>query len=523
MDIYETEVSQVSEVTAPPARKRLFLFSHVSNARHITGAEKLLLFLAKRLSAHFECTLVAPREGRLTDLARKSGIGSLLRETPLLYGMCFPHPRLLDEANEIMQGDPAGQIVQLLVNERPDYVFVNTCVNIVPAMAAKKLGIPVIWQITEIMRETESVSQAVEIIDRYSDRIVGISETVLRPFHGTPAEAKLSLLFPSWDNGDVRSDLWPQLRRNKRRDWEASAGDTVVGYISSYLTAEKGSDHFIEAALAVEKAFPRAKFAVIGGEMDRGYYRKLRDKAEAIGRGRVIFVDHEEDIAAAYGAMDLVVIPSLITEGFGMTAMEAMVFGKPVIAYASGGLEEIMFATDNGAYLVPAGDIAGLAAKLAELLASPEMRELVGRSNRERVEAAFGPAAYMARFEEFVGRIGQLEPGLVIRPEVVESGLPLAVSVPEATGEASDFAHAATAKAIAAPGATSRALRRASARNRRRGARSATRRRSLRRLSAGKLQRRAGASRRVRRATSRGAHARRTRRRRRHAHARRHR
>lgn len=100
--------------------------------------------------------------------------------------------------------------------------------------------------------------------------------------------------------------------------------------------------------------------------------------------------------------MDITVIPSLINEGFGMTAMEAMIFGKPVVAYASGGLQEILNGTGNGDYLVTAGDIAGLSAKISGLLASPDTIAAVGQANRIRVEEVFGPAAYMGRFHEFL-------------------------------------------------------------------------------------------------------------------------
>ncbi|MNN48846.1 hypothetical protein D3C81_1633460 [compost metagenome] len=90
-----------------------------------------------------------------------------------------------------------------------------------------------------------------------------------------------------------------------------------------------------------------------------------------------------------------------------------MVFGKPVVAYASGGLREILEAVGSGAYLVPTRDSAGLAEKCAELLSSMELTRSVGERNRGQVEAVFGPAAYDLRLQGLVQRIQGLS-GLVV-------------------------------------------------------------------------------------------------------------
>lgn len=47
-------------------------------------------------------------------------------------------------------------------------------------------------------------------------------------------------------------------------------------------------------------------------------------------------------MSLAYTAMDIVVIPSMVKEGFGMTALEGLYFAKPVIAFNQGGLSELM-------------------------------------------------------------------------------------------------------------------------------------------------------------------------------------
>ncbi|MNP84924.1 hypothetical protein D3C76_1844470 [compost metagenome] len=69
----------------------------------------------------------------------------------------------------------------MLRHARPDVVLVNTCVNVMPAMAAQELNIPVIWKITEVINQNAHTPVSVSIIERYSQWVIGISQAVMRP------------------------------------------------------------------------------------------------------------------------------------------------------------------------------------------------------------------------------------------------------------------------------------------------------------------------------------------------------
>jgi glycosyltransferase involved in cell wall biosynthesis len=75
-------------------------------------------------------------------------------------------------------------------------------------------------------------------------------------------------------------------------------------------------------------------------------------------------------------------------EPFGLTPLEVMACGRPVIGSAVGG---ITYTIDHGVtgYLVPPRDPAALATRLTEVLSQPDVRERMGRAARERVERAF--------------------------------------------------------------------------------------------------------------------------------------
>jgi glycosyltransferase involved in cell wall biosynthesis len=100
--------------------------------------------------------------------------------------------------------------------------------------------------------------------------------------------------------------------------------------------------------------------------------------------GALGFVPHEE-LGAYYARAAAVVVPSR-REGYGMTAREAMAYGRPVVATSVGGLAE---AVEDGVtgLLVPPGEPVALREALERVLADGELRERLGTAARDRVRA----------------------------------------------------------------------------------------------------------------------------------------
>ena len=81
---------------------------------------------------------------------------------------------------------------------------------------------------------------------------------------------------------------------------------------------------------------------LVGGDQGRGNYRaELEAHVHACGLGPVVrLADRCTDMAAAYMLADVVVSASTRPEGFGRVAVEAQAMGRPIIAYARGGVLE---------------------------------------------------------------------------------------------------------------------------------------------------------------------------------------
>lgn len=376
----------------------IVLFSHVSNTRSITGAEKLLLFFSRELSLYFDCILVAPQDGKLTSQARNYGLNVQLLPIPLAYGIYSPYAGLEAEIRKLQDGREYQELVDWLAALRPAFIITSTCVHALPALAAKSLGIPVVWKISETITVNDFTSVSVDLIHRNSDEILAISHTSVDSFPDDIRQTKVIQLPPSWNETEIMTTAWSKLRGERRRELKVAPEEPLIGYVSSFINKEKGLEHFVKMAVRVTEQHPNAKYMVVGTPGDKSYYDRCIRKVKLEGlTSHFKFVGYEESLPEAYCAMDVLVVPSLVREGFGMTALEGMVFGKPVVAYSSGGLQEILLAVGCGEQLVDTGDFGGLAERVNSLLSAPGLAEALGSQARERVEAVYGPATYRAR------------------------------------------------------------------------------------------------------------------------------
>ncbi|GIO57870.1 hypothetical protein BK138_27295 [Paenibacillus rhizosphaerae] len=390
-------------------KPKLMLFSHVSNTKSITGAEKLLLLFCRCMASYFNCILVAPGEGKLTDHARKQGTVVMIQTFPLLYGMYTPDSRLPLNADELRSHPDYASVVRLIGETAPDLVLTNTIVNALPAFAAKQLGIPVIWKVTEVIQENEFTSEVLTIVDNYSDWIIAISESAARVFYGR-ISSPISLLPPSTDSERLHS-FGNLVRQSERKGIGLKEEHKCIGYISAFIHPEKGLREFIRMALSLCPGHPDCRFVIIGRAADHRYYDAcLADVRFSGYRSRFQFIPFVESVQSVYSAMDILVVPSMVSEGFGMTALEGMLCGKPVVAFASGGLGELMESTGNGHLAVPVGDAQGLADKVAMLLSDPDALKNIGIHNEAAARALYGIEAYQWRLDQIISQWREYHP-----------------------------------------------------------------------------------------------------------------
>lgn len=162
-----------------------------------------------------------------------------------------------------------------------------------------------------------------------------------------------------------------------RRDWRAELAwpdDAVICGVVGAMTAEKGLDSLTAIARLLHPgARRRMRLVLLGG--DSGGLHDL----SGIPAFRAGFV---HDIEPAMAGLDVLLHPST-AEGLGTAVLDAMALGVPAVAFAVGGLPEIIADGETG-LLVPEGDVQSFAAAAGQLIDDPELRKSLGSAARDR-------------------------------------------------------------------------------------------------------------------------------------------
>lgn len=191
----------------------------------------------------------------------------------------------------------------------------------------------------------------------------------------------------------VQLDSFDRPRYQALTDRPGPAGDRPVVLTVARLDGQKGLKYLLEAAALV----PGAQFVLVGEGPERA---ELEAMVGELGLGeRVRFLGYREDIPELLASCDLFVLPSLY-EGLPLSVLEAMAAGRPVIATAIGGTDEIITNGHTG-LLVPAASATALARAIRLLLANPTLAGHLALSGRAWVRERFS-AARMARSVEAI-------------------------------------------------------------------------------------------------------------------------
>jgi mannosyltransferase len=184
---------------------------------------------------------------------------------------------------------------------------------------------------------------------------------------------------------------WFRPAEDRATAWQATgfpgrAGVATVGRIRP----EKGTDRFVDSMIAALPGLPGTSALVIGAATSEfaAFEAGLKARVAAAGlSGRILFTGEisAERLREIYPALSLLVAPPRY-EGYGMTVLEAMASGVPVVATEAGNFS-VLIGEDAGVVLPQ--ESPELAAAITSLLTDPERMEATARAGRVRAETLF--------------------------------------------------------------------------------------------------------------------------------------
>jgi glycosyltransferase involved in cell wall biosynthesis len=184
--------------------------------------------------------------------------------------------------------------------------------------------------------------------------------------------------------------------------------DKIKLMFAGRLVSEKGIDVAIKAlACLVEKENSLSIALDIFGSGPNNYVRRLRDLVTTLGLDeRVKFIGQVEpqQVIGRYAEYNALLFPSRWVEPFGVTILEAMARGLPVIATNLGGVPEIISDGENG-LLVPAGDPIKLANAIHRLIQNPSLAQEIRWNALNTVRERYTHEKIFNQIEEYFKRM----------------------------------------------------------------------------------------------------------------------
>lgn len=229
---------------------------------------------------------------------------------------------------------------------------------------------------TEFDRSGENPNQQVYDLEKRgmekADRVVAVSQytkRMLQKHYGVP----------EWKIDVVHNAVHPEVQMYQKTHF-LEKKDQMVLFLGR-MTMQKGPDYFLQMAKKVLSHLPHVKFIMAGdGDMMEQVIKmtiQLEIEKNVLFSG---FLKGRE-IARAYSQADLYVMPS-VSEPFGITPLEAIRQGTPVLISKQSGVSEVI----KNALRVDFWDVDDMAEKVIAALQYPALSNTLRQRSRKEVE-----------------------------------------------------------------------------------------------------------------------------------------
>lgn len=294
-----------------------------------------------------------------------------------------------------------GRLRTLIARQRPDVILSwmpRAHVTLAPAAVAAGAGGRMLWWQHEVHEREGLVRLATALPAR---AVIASSEAAADAQRGLRPRREVVAVHPGTEEPPAAADA-----AALRAQAGVPADATVVGLVGRLIPVKR--QHDLIAALAeAPLARPGVHALLVGGEDERlgpAYREELDALARRLGVSeRVHFTGQVADGSRWIGALD-VLVNARVGESFGLTIVEAMALGVPVVVVAVDGPAEIVEDGTSG-LTVASPSPPALARAVARVVDDASLRARLIEGGRRRYEERFTAAAFAARLGAALERL----------------------------------------------------------------------------------------------------------------------
>ncbi len=354
----------------------------IENGIAITGSVKSIVRSSQVLRERFDFVFLLPSNSQASAYVKMKGF--TVEEIPMR--------ELKSDVLAVLVYGPILVInlirfVRLLRRYKIDLIHSNDFYNLIPCIY-KMLGghLPYICHVRFMPSRFPRILVGLWCFlhKRYASSVIAVSQALKR-----------ELIYA--DKVKVIGDGLPS------EEIEYSKATSNIILYPANFTRGKGHEYALRSFEAISTKYPTWKLRVIGSDFglkkNADYKKELVAMAAGLGiEKQVEWGNFSQNMASEYKASSIVLNFSE-SESFSLTCLEALYYGRPVIATDSGGPAEIIDHGESG-LMVPTGDVVSMYLAMEALMQDADRRERMGLVGRTRVRERYSLEQTMYRLRD---------------------------------------------------------------------------------------------------------------------------
>lgn len=379
------------------------LFLHAGAEMY--GSDKVMFDLICNLDkSKYEPYVILPNDGYLVEALRQENIKVEIIPYPIIRRKYFNIKGILSYC--INYQKYSRQLTVVAKREHIDIIHNNTSTVLEGCYISRKLKIPLIWVIHEIILRPKFVFKNISrVIAKFATSVVAVSNATKTHLEKTGyfKKTNIDVIY----NGVDINRFNPNVDCNYlRKEWNIPKNAKVIGMLGR-LNSWKGQSDFLTAVNMVLKDHKDTYAIMVGGTFAGEEWRKdelLKEISASPYHDRIIYSNYRTDSECIHKLFDVFVLPSTNPDPLPTVVLEAMATEKPIVGYSHGGICEMVKDNENGLLVAPR-DTTALALAIKRLLDDETLNKKMGKKSLQRLQKNFSLAMYVNNFSKEYNKV----------------------------------------------------------------------------------------------------------------------
>lgn len=369
--------------------KKIILIEHLNE---IGGASRVSISLVHGLSDRFDFHVIIPSGQYLQEF--EDGKTKVYKMSYSSFRPSLMLDKWVDQISLVLE--IRSCVRKILKDKETAVIHINGLPNILPAIATRFLGLPTVWHVHET---AFNPNWAFRLLTCFA---CSISNSVIAVSNSTAEDLIKNILFKSQANKIkvVYNSAFSSIK-SKETDQKniIKSDNTFIVAMAARIVPQKGIIEFLKIAQKTTEQSKNIEFWLAGPKVIKHnkYFQSVISVIEDDSSKQIKYMGELSSCEYFFKMSDIVVNTSLSVESFGLTLVEAMSLGKPVIGPPYGGPGEIISNNENGLVIDPKNTLL-FSNTIIELSKDSERLNRLGQAGFMKYKNSFSQENFFSSF-----------------------------------------------------------------------------------------------------------------------------